>query len=100
MDEKSGAVRGRLGAQCLHRRSVRILGAFPDFSRGNRRMHNKSFIADNQVTIVGGRNIGNEYFGAHGEINFGDLDVATVGPVVREVSHSFDLCQSRTAPPA
>ncbi|MBS0451149.1 MAG: phospholipase D family protein [Proteobacteria bacterium] len=62
-----------------------------DFSRVNRRMHNKSFTADNQVSIVGGRNIGDEYFGANMEVGFQDLDVMTVGPVVREVSDEFDL---------
>jgi putative cardiolipin synthase len=68
------------------------LGDFAtDFSRVNRRMHNKSFTADNQVTIVGGRNIGNEYFGADPDVGFQDLDVIAIGPVVREVSHQFDL---------
>ena len=62
-----------------------------DFSRVNRRMHNKSFTADNQLTIVGGRNIGDEYFGANMELGFQDLDVMAVGPVVREVSSAFDL---------
>lgn len=62
-----------------------------DFSRVNRRMHNKSFTADNQLTIVGGRNIGDEYFGANMELGFQDLDVLAVGPVVREVSTAFDL---------
>ena len=46
-------------------RSLRVLGMVADFGRINRRMHNKSFIADGQVAIVGGRNIGDEYFGAH-----------------------------------
>lgn len=62
-----------------------------DFTRVNHRMHNKSFTADNQVAIVGGRNIGDEYFGANMEVGFQDLDVMTVGPVVREVSQEFDL---------
>ena len=62
-----------------------------DFRRVNHRMHNKSFTADNQVAIVGGRNIGDEYFGANMEVGFQDLDVMTVGPVVREVSQEFDL---------
>ena len=47
-------------------------------------MHNKSWIADNRMAIVGGRNIGDEYFGASDEVNFVDLDFAMVGPVVRE----------------
>lgn len=62
-----------------------------DFTRVNHRMHNKSFTADNQVAIVGGRNIGDEYFGANMEVGFQDLDVMAVGPVVREVSQEFDL---------
>ncbi|MDM0104035.1 phospholipase D family protein [Variovorax sp. J22R24] len=62
-----------------------------DFARVNRRMHNKSFTADNQVSIVGGRNVGDEYYGANMEVGFQDLDVMAIGPVVREVSREFDL---------
>ncbi len=72
-------------------RDARALNFLTDFTRVNRRMHNKSFTADNQVSIVGGRNIGNEYFGAGGEVVFADLDVIAVGPAVREVSREFDL---------
>ena len=64
--------------------------ALGSFSRINRRMHNKSWIADNRIAIVGGRNLGNEYFGASKEVNFVDLDFAMVGPVVRDASASFD----------
>ena len=53
-------------------------------------MHNKSWIADNRIAIVGGRNLGNEYFGASKGVNFVDLDFAMVGPVVRDASASFD----------
>ena len=49
-------------------------------SRLNRRMHNKAWIADNRVAIIGGRNIGDEYFGASPHSNFSDLDVAMAGP--------------------
>lgn len=67
------------------------IGYVTDFSRANRRMHNKSFTVDNQVTIIGGRNIGDEYFGAATEGSlFVDLDVVAVGPVVTEVSKDFD----------
>jgi putative cardiolipin synthase len=59
-------------------------------TRLNHRMHNKSWIADNRVAFVGGRNLGDEYFGASDETNFVDLDFALVGPVVRDVSASFD----------
>jgi putative cardiolipin synthase len=62
-----------------------------DFSRVNRRMHNKSFTADNQASIVGGRNVGDEYYGANLQIGFQDLDVLAIGPVVNEVSRQFDL---------
>ncbi len=56
----------------------------------NSRMHNKVLIADNQVAIAGGRNIADEYFGLNSEKNFRDLDVVTVGPVVRDLSLAFD----------
>jgi putative cardiolipin synthase len=61
-----------------------------NFGRINRRMHNKSWIADNRIAVVGGRNVGDEYFGAAEEMNFVDLDFAMVGPVVRDASASFD----------
>ena len=56
-----------------------------------RRMHNKSFTADSQATILGGRNIGNEYFEANPDLAFADLDVLAFGPVARDVSIAFDL---------
>ncbi len=56
-----------------------------------RRMHNKSFTVDNQVAILGGRNIGNEYFDADPDLAFADLDVMAIGPVVKQVSSAFDL---------
>jgi len=59
--------------------------------RINRRMHNKSFTVDNQFTIVGGRNIGNEYFSAHKNSNFKDIDVLAIGPIVKEIGSQFDL---------
>ena len=72
-------------------RSPRMLGMVADFGRINRRMHNKSFIADGQVAIVGGRNIGDEYYGTSAGANFADLDLAVIGPVVNEVADAFDL---------
>jgi putative cardiolipin synthase len=58
----------------------------------DRRMHNKSFNADNQYAILGGRNIGNEYFEADPEFAFADLDVLAIGPeVAQQVSTAFDL---------
>jgi len=72
-------------------RQTRSLGTLFDFGRVNRRMHNKSLIADNEVVILGGRNIGNEYFEVRGYADFGDLDVLAFGPVVRDASTAFDL---------
>ncbi len=79
----------RLVNPFAHRR-YRFVDYATDFPRVNRRMHNKSMTADNQATIVGGRNVGNEYFGAGGGVEFRDLDVIVFGPLVREVSASFD----------
>jgi cardiolipin synthase C len=71
-------------------RWFRPLAYLLDFARLNRRMHNKSFTVDNQATIVGGRNVGDEYFGADDANLYADLDVLAVGPVVQEVSRDFD----------
>jgi putative cardiolipin synthase len=71
-------------------RRFKLLGSAMEFSRVNRRMHNKSIIADNEAAIVGGRNIGDEYFGASSDVSFGDLDVLTYGAVVRDISRAFD----------
>lgn len=73
------------------RRNVgRAIGGLLEFGRINRRMHNKSMTFDNQVTIVGGRNIGDEYFAAREDSNYDDLDLLAAGPVAREVSEVFD----------
>ncbi len=60
------------------------------FGRQTRRAHNKSFTVDGQATILGGRNIGDEYFSRDPELEFQDLDVLGLGPVAAEVSRSFD----------
>ncbi|MEO6659972.1 MAG: phospholipase D family protein [Burkholderiaceae bacterium] len=78
----------RLFNPFMHRR-WRALN-FTDFWRLNRRMHNKSFTADNQATIIGGRNVGDEYFDAGQGVSFVDLDVLAIGPVVNDVSKDFD----------
>ncbi len=75
----------------LFQRRMRWLNYITDFRRVNRRMHNKSFTVDNTVTVVGGRNIGDDYFAAGHGMAFDDLDVMAVGPVVAEVARSFDL---------
>ena len=66
------------------------LGGAANFPRINRRMHNKSFTTDSQFTVIGGRNIADEYFGAREDAAFGDLDVVAVGPVVNDVDVMFE----------
>ena len=72
------------------RRRSRLISFIANFNILNRRMHNKSFTVDNQVTIVGGRNIADEYFQSGGESEFIDEDLLAVGPVVDDVSDGFD----------
>lgn len=72
------------------RGGVETMNFLRDFKRANRRMHNKSFTVDNQVSIVGGRNIADEYFELRPEGEFLDLDVLAVGPVAADVSRVFD----------
>jgi cardiolipin synthase C len=109
-------VRVRILLDDLHARStrrlVRLLAAHPQitvrvynpsvtrrayflnwlfsFHRLNRRMHNKALVADGAGAIVGGRNIGDVYFGMAANMNFRDLDVLTVGPTARAVEASFE----------
>jgi putative cardiolipin synthase len=72
-------------------RQRRFLDFLTDTRRVNRRMHNKTLTADNQATIFGGRNIGDEYFDAAEAFGFSDLDILAICPVVTEVSQAFDL---------
>jgi cardiolipin synthase C len=72
-------------------RTFRKLDFLFDFARLNRRMHNKSFTADDQVAIIGGRNIGDEYFGTGPGLEFIDLDVMAAGPVVDAAAAAFEL---------
>ena len=67
-----------------------MLEAIGDFERINRRMHNKTFVVDGAFGIVGGRNIGDEYFGLHPEVNFLDRDMLAAGPIVADISRNFD----------
>lgn len=71
-------------------RTPKALGYLTEFSRTQRRMHNKSYTADSAASIVGGRNIGDEYFAATDGVLFADLDVVTTGSVVQEISREFD----------
>ncbi len=66
------------------------LGALAELGRINRRMHNKALLVDGSAAIVGGRNIGDEYFDLHPQHNFLDRDLLAVGPVVTDIAASFD----------
>ncbi len=70
--------------------ALRALGAIGHFERLNRRMHNKLFVADGRVAIVGGRNLADAYFLRHDEANFIDFDVLAAGPVAAELGGHFD----------
>lgn len=73
------------------RNTNRIFQYVTGFGYQTRRSHNKSFTVDATATILGGRNIGNEYFVADPEMAFLDLDVLAIGPVAANVAGSFDL---------
>ncbi|SAK82425.1 phospholipase D/transphosphatidylase [Caballeronia fortuita] len=70
--------------------SERTQNLFTNLGHFTRRMHNKAMIADNQIAIVGGRNLGDEYFSASPTLQFRDLDVFAAGPVTQKISASFD----------
>ena len=68
----------------------RIIGNLKDVKGMQRRMHNKMFVADNAVAIVGGRNLGETYFGQSNGVNFVDIDMLAAGRVASDLSRSFD----------
>jgi len=69
---------------------TRFVASAFEFSRVNRRMHNKLFVADNVAAVAGGRNIADEYMMNAEGANFIDMDVFAAGPVVRALSNQFD----------
>jgi phosphatidylserine/phosphatidylglycerophosphate/cardiolipin synthase-like enzyme len=69
---------------------TRLIASATDIRRINHRMHNKLFVADDALAITGGRNIGDQYFTLDPHSNFVDLDVVAAGPVVPELSATFD----------
>lgn len=73
--------RGQLG---------RFLASFGDWSRLNHRMHNKLFIADGAMAVIGGRNVANEYFLRSTNENFVDVDTFTVGWIIPPLQSLFD----------
>ena len=83
--------------QRLARRTLvgRAVETVERLERMNHRMHNKLMVADNRGAIIGGRNIGNEYFGLSPDFNFRDLDVLGVGPVARQASSCSTVLEQR-----
>lgn len=71
-------------------RRFHLIDFVTDFGRVNHRMHNKSMTVDGSISILGGRNIGDDYFEVDEESNFRDLDILAAGPVVSEIDRSFD----------
>ncbi|MGD9700099.1 MULTISPECIES: phospholipase D family protein [unclassified Acinetobacter] len=71
-------------------RHYRAMDMVLDLKRINRRMHNKSFIADNQIALIGGRNMSNQYYNVSDNYQFSDVDVMLVGAASDEIIHSFD----------
>ena len=61
-----------------------------EFHRLDHRMHNKAMVVDNQLAIVGGRNLADEYFGLHSDANFRDLEMIVGGAIVEDISATFD----------
>lgn len=68
-----------------------LVGYVLDNARVNRRMHNKVLIVDAGTAILGGRNIGDEYFGQDPDMGFADLELLVRGPVVADMSAGFDI---------
>jgi putative cardiolipin synthase len=71
-------------------RWARLLEYALQFHHATRRMHNKLFIVDNEFTILGGRNVGNDYFDIRGNKVFRDFDILIAGPVTAQASTAFD----------
>src|SRR5690606_253974 len=69
---------------------TRSLGRLLNLSQQHRRMHNKLILADGSLAIVGGRNLGDEYFDADQTLNFTDIDLLGAGPVAAQLAISFD----------
>lgn len=69
---------------------ARLMKATVNLEEFNRRMHNKALISDNQMAIIGGRNLGDEYFEENTDVTFKDIDVLSAGPVTAAISASFD----------
>jgi putative cardiolipin synthase len=73
-----------------HQGALRAVEFLFDSSRLDYRMHNKLLIADNALALIGGRNIGNQYFQVDPDSQFADDDVFSAGPIAAQLSATFD----------
>ena len=71
-------------------RWMRPLELLTSFGRVQRRMHNKIFAVDSQLAVIGGRNIGDNYFDLHHSVNFSDVELLAAGPIAHAAVSSFD----------
>ncbi|WP_338516451.1 phospholipase D family protein [Alteromonas gracilis] len=69
---------------------LRFLSYLSEFERVNRRMHNKSITVDGVTSVIGGRNIGNEYYAVASHVVFNDFDVLLFGAIVENIAQQFD----------
>ncbi len=74
----------------ISRRGISWFNFIGNIRQANRRMHNKSYTVDNSISVVGGRNIADEYFTLKTDVVFVDLDVLALGPIAEDISKSFD----------
>ena len=74
----------------IGRGGIHAVSYVGNFKLANRRMHNKSFTVDNQISIVGGRNIADEYFELLSDAEFKDFDMLAIGPVAADIAKTFD----------
>jgi putative cardiolipin synthase len=73
-----------------HNKLLRGIEFLFNASRLDYRMHNKLLVADNAVALIGGRNVGNQYFQVDPESQFADDDVFVAGPLAAKLSMTFD----------
>ena len=71
-------------------RWMRPVELLTSFGRVQRRMHNKIFAVDSQLAVIGGRNIGDDYFDRHRAVNFSDVELLAGGPIAHAAVSSFD----------
>lgn len=74
----------------ISRHGIYALNFAAHFSQANRRMHNKSFTVDYSASIIGGRNIADEYFQLDKSVSFEDFDILAIGPISHDISASFN----------